>query len=96
MPDIKVSKAVNLIHAVKKSLDLLDLWNKITLKSNEIKDIMKVIRSLGNRIIFMKGTSKKISREKLSLIEKVITPLVESVLILLGLTAAGSATDASI
>ena len=96
MPDIKISKAVNLIHAVKKSLDLLDLWNKITLKSNEIKDIMKVIRSLGNRIIFMKGTSKKISREKLSLIEKVITPLVESVLILLGLTAAGSATDASI
>ena len=95
MPDIKISKAVNLIHAVKKSLDLLDLWNKITLKSNEIKD-MKVIRSLGNRIIFMKGTSKKISREKLSLIEKVITPLVESVLILLGLTAAGSATDASI
>ena len=87
---------MNLIHAVKKSLDLLDLWNKITLKSNEIKDIMKVIRSLGNRIIFMKGTSKKISREKLSLIEKVITPLVESVLILLGLTAAGSATDASI
>ena len=79
MPDIKISKAVNLIHAVKKSLDLLDLWNKITLKSNEIKDIMKVIRSLGNRIIFMKGTSKKISREKLPLIEKVITPLVESV-----------------
>ena len=95
MPDIKISKAVNLIHAVKKSLDLLDLWNKITLKSNEIKD-MKVIRSLGNRIIFMKGTSKKISREKLPLIEQVITPLVESVLILLGLTAAGSATDASI
>ena len=44
----------------------------------------------------MKETSKKISREKLPLIEKVITPLAESVLIRLGLTAAGSATDASI
>ena len=95
MPDIKISKAVNLIHAVKKSLDLLGLWNQITLTSNEI-DIMKVIRSLENRIIFMKGISKKISREKLPLIEKVITPLAESVLILLGSTAAGSATDASI
>ena len=33
----------------------------ITLTNNETKDIMKVIRSLENRGILMKGTTRKIS-----------------------------------
>ena len=35
-----------------------------TLKNNEIRDIMKVIRSLENRGSFLKGTIKKITSQK--------------------------------
>ena len=36
----------------------------LTLTNNEIKDVIKVIRSLENRGIFLKGTSKKLLVKK--------------------------------
>ena len=79
------------------------------LTNNEIKDI-KVIKSLHNRGIFLKGTNKKnicqeggflnflipLMTAGLPLIKKVLTPLARRVLITLGLTAVASATDAAI
>ena len=64
-----------------------------TRTNDEIKDIMKVINSLENRGIFLKGTTRKtISQEKgflnflrplmtasLPLMESVLTPLAKSV-----------------
>ena len=71
---------------------------------------MKVIKSLENRGILLKGITTKITSQEggflnflkplmtavLLLIKNVLTPLAKSVLILLGLTAAMSATDAAI
>ena len=70
----------------------------ITQKKNETKDIIKVIRSLENRRILLKRTTRKITGEKrgffnflrllmtagLSLMKSVLNPLVASVLIPLG------------
>ena len=75
-----------------------------------MKDIIKVIKSLENRGLFLKGTIGKITSQEggfldflkpsmtagLPLTKNVLTPLHKSVLILLGLTAAASATDAAI
>ena len=36
----------------------------ITLRSNEIKDVMKVIKSLENRGVLLKGTTRKITSHK--------------------------------
>ena len=74
------------------------------------KDTKKVIRSLENRGTFIKGSSNKSISQKgeflkffrplmtasLLLMKNVLTPIVKSVLVPLGLTAAASATDASI
>ena len=82
----------------------------ITLINNEIKDIMKVIRSLENRGILLKGTNRKTTSQKrgllsllrplmttgLPLVKNALTSLAQGVLILLGLTAAASVTDAAI
>ena len=71
---------------------------------------MKVIKSLENRGILLKGTTKKITSQErgflnflkpwmtagLLLMKNVIRPLAKSVLIPLGLTAAAAATDATI
>ena len=67
------------------------------------------LRSLENRGILLKGTTKKISSQEkvfiffrllistgLPLMKNVLTPLVKSILILLGLTASASATDTAI
>ena len=73
----------------------------ITLTNNEIKDIMKVIKSLENRGSLIKGTTRKFtSREgrffnflrllmagDLPLMKSALIPLVKSVLIPLGLSA---------
>ena len=70
----------------------------ITQKKNETKDIIKVIRSLENRRILLKRTTRKITGEKrgffnflrllmtagLPLMKSVLNPLVASVLIPLG------------
>ena len=69
-----------------------------------------MIMCLENRIILLKGTTKKISSQErgflnhlrpilsagLPLINNVLTPLAKSSLVSLGLTAAASATDAAI
>ena len=70
----------------------------ITQKKNETKDIIKVIRSLENRRILLKRTTRKITGERrglfnflrllmtagLPLMKSVLNPLVASVLIPLG------------
>ena len=82
----------------------------VTLTDNEIKDIMKVIKSLENRGILLKGTTRKTTSQEggflnflrplitagLPIMKNVLTPLAKIVLIPLGLTAAASATDAAI
>ena len=85
-------------------------WDKPVLTNNEIKATTKIIRSLENRWILLKGTTKKITSHeeiflnflrplmtaRLPLIKNVLTPLAKSVLLSLGVTAAASATDATI
>ena len=82
----------------------------ITLKKNEIKDVMKVIKSLENRGILLKGNTRIITIQEgrflnilrplmtagLPLMKNVLIPLAKSILIPLGLTAAASVTDATI
>ena len=82
----------------------------ITLEKNEIKDVMKVIKSLENRGILLKGNTRIITIQEgrflnilrplmtagLPLMKNVLIPLAKSILIPLGLTAAASVTDATI
>ena len=82
----------------------------ITLTNNEIKDIMRVIKSLENRGSLLKETNKKIAIQEgdflnflkplmtagLPLMKNTCTFLATSVLIPLGLIAAASVTDAAI
>ena len=82
----------------------------ITLTNNEIKDIMKVIKSLENRGILLKGTTRKITSQEggflnflrplmtagLPLMKSVLTPLAKSVLLPLELSAGMSTADAAI
>ena len=86
------------------------LSSRKTQTNNEIEDVIKLINSLENRRMLLKGTSRKIvsqKRESLSflsplvrvvllLMKNVLTSLVESVLIPLGLTTATSVADATI
>ena len=79
------------------------------LTDDEIKDFIKVMRSLENRKILLKWTTEKLISQKggllnnylrplmkvgLKLKKNVLTPVAKSVLIPLGLTTA-SATDAA-
>ena len=62
--DILVDAALNIIgKKIKKRISsMMGLW--ITLTNNKIKDIIKLIMSLENREILLKGTTKNItSRE---------------------------------
>ena len=82
----------------------------ITLTNNEIEDIMKVVESLGNRKILLKGTARKITSQEggflnflqslmtagLPLMIKILTPLTKKVLIPLVLTAAAAVTHTAI
>ena len=63
----------------------------LTLTNNEKKDVIKVIRSLENRGIFLKGTSKKllVKKEDFLFLKRLMTAH-------LRLTAVASATDAAI
>ena len=95
----------------------IDKFNKkcitglgITLTNNEIKNIMKVIKSLENRGILLKGTTRKITSQEggflnflrplmtasLPLMKRLLTPLAKSLLTPLGLSAGMSAADAAI
>ena len=83
---------------------------EITLTNHEIKYIMKVIKSLENRGILLKGTTRKITSQEgaflnflkplttagLPLMKSVLTPLAKIVLLPLGLSAGMSAADAVI
>ena len=82
----------------------------MTLTNNEIKDIMKVIKSLENKKNLLKGTTAKITGQKgrflnflrslmstgLPSMKSVLTRKAKSVLLPFGLTAAVSATDTAI
>ena len=71
----------------------------ITLTSNEIKDIMKVIESLEDRGIILKGFSNFLRPLMIAgfpLMKSVFTLLVKSALLPFGLSATMSATDAAI
>ena len=81
--------------------------SEITLTKNEIKDIMKVIKSLENKGILLKGTTKNVVNQKggllgilirggLPLMKNVLTPPAKSVLLPLEVTVAASALDAAI
>ena len=83
------------------------MGSEITLTKKEIKDTAKIIRSLENKEILLKGTTTKINsqegkflnflrpimKDSLLLVKNVLTPLAKIVLVPLGLTAAASATD---
>ena len=82
----------------------------ITLTNNEIKDIIKATKSLENRGILLKGTTRKIARQEggfpnflrplitagLPLMKSLLRPLAKNVFLPIGLSAAMSATDAAI
>ena len=74
-----------------------------TITNNEIKDIVKVIKSLENRGILLIGNTRKITSQKgglfnllRPLMKNILTPSAKSVLIPLGLATAAWATDAAI
>ena len=81
-----------------------------TLTNNEIKDIMKVIKSLENRGVSLKGTTIKITSQEggflnflrplmtagLPLMKSVLTPIAKSVSLPLELSAGMPALDAAI
>ena len=84
--------------------------SEIVLTNNEIKDIVKVIKSLENRGILLKGTTSKITRQEggflnflrslmtaaLPLMKCVLALLAKNILIPLGLSKGMSAADSSI
>ena len=57
------SDSKNIFKVLKNASDKV-LGIRITLKNNEIKDIMKVIKSLENRRILFKGTTRKITSQE--------------------------------
>ena len=93
-------------------LDLIDpkiYGTGIALTNYEIKDMMKVIKSLENRGTLLKGTTTKITNQEggflnflrplitaLPLMKSVLTPSAKSVLIPLGFSAEMSVVDAAI
>ena len=84
--------------------------SRITLTNNEIKDIIKEIKSLENRGTLLKRTTTKITSQEggflnflrplmtagLSLMKSVLAPLAKSVLLPFGLSTTMSTTDAVI
>ena len=94
---------------IKKGI-LSIMGSGIALANNEIKYIMKVIKSLENRGILLKGTTRKITSQEgrflnfprplmtagLPLMKNVLIPLAKRVLLPLGLSAGMSAADPAI
>ena len=108
MQNFLVDVGLNIIgKKVKRDSSITGLG--LTLINNELKDI-KVIMYLENRGILLTGTTRKINSQEekllnsyapltrvaLHLMKNVLAPLAKSVWVLLGLTAAASATDAAI
>ena len=81
-----------------------------TLTNNEIKDIMRVIKSFEKREILLKGTTRKINSQKggflnfhkpimtagLPLMKSLLTPLAKSVFLSLELSVGMSSADGAI
>ena len=97
--DILVDSGLNIIgKKIKKGISSITR-SGITLEINEIKDIIKIIKSLENKGILLKGTTRKITSQEggflnfftplitagLPLMKSVLTPLAKSVLVPLGL-----------
>ena len=101
---MKINAGLNLIG--KKVTEKFSLG----ITNNEIKYIMKVIKSLENKGILLKGTTRKITSQEgwllnflkplrtigLPLIKSTLTPVAKRVLIPLGLSAGMSAGDEAI
>ena len=99
----------NVIGALKNASDKV-YGTGITITDNEIKDIIKLIKSLVKRGMLLKGTARKnTSQERgflnflrlsmtagLPLMKSVLTLLAKSVLLPLGFSAGMSAADAAI
>ena len=111
VPDDKSNKIANVANRFKIDEFIKSLMGSgIMLTNNELKVIIKVIRSLENREILMKGTTRNINIQKgeifnflaplmkvgLPLMKNIFIPLAKIVLVPLGLTASASATDAAI
>ena len=106
--DIKkiAANSRNFMHNSKNTSDNV-LGTGITLTNNEIKYIMKVIESLENRGILLKGTTRKITSQErrllnflrplmtagLPIMKTVLTPLTKSVFLSVGFAAGISAAD---
>ena len=100
-----VDNSINGITNIKKHFGA-----GINVIKNEVKDIMKVIKSLENRGVLLKGTARKVTSQEggflsflrqlmtagLPLLKNVFIPLVKTVLLPLGLSAGMSAADAAI
>ena len=105
----KATDSKKIIKNLKNASDKA-LVTVITLTNNKIKDIMKVIKSLENRGISLKGTTRKIPNQKggslnffrplmragLPLQKSVLIPLAKNVLLPFGLSVEMSAADAAI
>ena len=59
--NLLVDTGINIIGKKNLKLLLLIKGSGLTLTNNQIKDITKVIRSIENRGILLKGTTKKIT-----------------------------------
>ena len=108
--DAFVDTGLSLLGKTIKKGILSIIGSGITLTNNEIKDIMKVIKSSENRGILLKKTTKKITSQEggfinflrplmtagLPLMNKFLMPLAKNVLLPFGLSARMSATDAAI
>ena len=66
MPHYKVDELIKTAGSYRKIIPDYNniIGSGITLTNNEIKDIMKVIKSLRNREISLKGTAKKITSQE--------------------------------
>ena len=62
--DIFVDEVFNVIGKNIKKVILSISGSGITLTNNEIKDIIKLIKSLENRRILLKGTTRKITSQE--------------------------------
>ena len=59
--EILVDTGLNIIgEKIKKGISSIT-GSRITLTNNEIKDIMKIIKSLESKEIFLKGTARQIT-----------------------------------
>ena len=107
---IKIADISKIIMNAFKNASKKTFGAGITIANNEIKDTRKVIKSLWNRGISLKGTTRKITNQKegfldflgpsmragLPLMKYVLTPIAKNVLLPFGLSAGMSAVDAAI